>query len=122
MEVYESLGKIGEGTYGVVLKARHTVTGEVCAVKRFKESETDDEQVLPFGLRPSSLTPCYQQSGSTFLMVVPFSACATGSQDRVEGGPPPADDAARECHRACRGGTARTLSSSGPFTSLFALL
>lgn len=56
MEFYESLGKIGEGTYGVVLKARHTVTGEVCAVKRFKESETDDEQVPLLPLESSQQT------------------------------------------------------------------
>ena len=41
---YESLGRIGEGTYGVVLKCRHKATGELVAIKKFKESD-DDEQV-----------------------------------------------------------------------------
>ena len=36
MENYETLGTIGEGTYGVVLKARHKETGQVVAIKKFK--------------------------------------------------------------------------------------
>jgi hypothetical protein len=40
---YECLAKIGEGTYGIVLKAKHLQTGELCAVKRFKESENDEQ-------------------------------------------------------------------------------
>ena len=47
---YESLGRIGEGTYGVVLKCRHKATGELVAIKKFKESD-DDEQVGPRGCR-----------------------------------------------------------------------
>ncbi len=43
-QAYESLGRIGEGTYGVVLKCRHKATGELVAIKKFKESD-DDEQV-----------------------------------------------------------------------------
>ena len=31
---YEKLGRIGEGTYGVVYKARDTVTGALVALKR----------------------------------------------------------------------------------------
>ena len=41
---YESLGRIGEGTYGVVLKCRHRISGELVAIKKFKECD-DDEQV-----------------------------------------------------------------------------
>lgn len=50
MENYESLGTIGEGTYGVVLKCRHKTTGQIVAIKRFKESD-DDEQVKKTALR-----------------------------------------------------------------------
>ncbi|TMW57594.1 hypothetical protein Poli38472_003519 [Pythium oligandrum] len=50
MENYESLGTIGEGTYGVVLKCRHRVTGQIVAIKKFKESD-DDEQVKKTALR-----------------------------------------------------------------------
>ena len=39
MENYESLGVIGEGTYGVVIRARHRETGQFVAIKKFKESE-----------------------------------------------------------------------------------
>ena len=50
MENYETLGTIGEGTYGVVLKARHKETGQVVAIKKFKESD-EDEQVRKTALR-----------------------------------------------------------------------
>jgi len=50
MENYESLGTIGEGTYGVVVKARHKETGQIVAIKKFKESD-DDEQVRKTALR-----------------------------------------------------------------------
>jgi hypothetical protein len=32
---YELLGTIGEGTYGVVLKARHKESGQIVAIKKF---------------------------------------------------------------------------------------
>lgn len=39
MECYDQLGTIGEGTYGVVLKARHRESQQVVAIKKFKESD-----------------------------------------------------------------------------------
>ncbi|KAK7195797.1 mitogen-activated protein kinase [Novymonas esmeraldas] len=42
MEAYETLGILGEGTYGVVVKARSRVTGKLVAIKRFKQTEQDD--------------------------------------------------------------------------------
>lgn len=50
MESYEFLGQIGEGTYGMVIKARHRVTGQMVAIKKFKESDKD-EQVRKTALR-----------------------------------------------------------------------
>lgn len=50
MENYESLGMIGEGTYGVVMKACHKETGQIVAIKKFKESD-EDEQVRKTSLR-----------------------------------------------------------------------
>ena len=50
MENYEILGTIGEGTYGIVLKARQKETGAVVAIKKFKESD-EDEQVRKTALR-----------------------------------------------------------------------
>ena len=44
LQNYENLGKIGEGTYGVVLKCRHKGTGQLVAIKKFKESD-EEEQV-----------------------------------------------------------------------------
>lgn len=50
MENYENLGRIGEGTYGLVMKARHKETGQLVAIKKFKESD-EDEQVRKTALR-----------------------------------------------------------------------
>lgn len=41
MEKYEKLGKIGEGSYGVVFKCRHRENGQIVAIKKFVESEDD---------------------------------------------------------------------------------
>ena len=42
MNKYEVLGVVGEGAYGVVLKCRMRETGEIVAVKKFKESEDEE--------------------------------------------------------------------------------
>ena len=33
---------MGEGAYGIVYKAKNKVSGEVVAIKKFKESEEDE--------------------------------------------------------------------------------
>uniref|UniRef100_A0A1I7XLJ6 cyclin-dependent kinase n=1 Tax=Heterorhabditis bacteriophora TaxID=37862 RepID=A0A1I7XLJ6_HETBA len=50
MEKYEKLGKIGEGSYGVVYKCRNKDTGQVVAIKKFVETE-DDPQIKKIALR-----------------------------------------------------------------------
>ena len=50
MNKYEVLGVVGEGAYGVVLKCRNKDTGNILAIKKFKESE-DDEVVRKTTLR-----------------------------------------------------------------------
>jgi cyclin-dependent kinase-like len=44
MNKYEVLGVVGEGAYGVVLRCRNKESGEIVAIKKFKES--DDDEVL----------------------------------------------------------------------------
>ena len=44
MNKYDILGIVGEGAYGIVYKARNKETGDIVAIKKFKESE-DDETV-----------------------------------------------------------------------------
>ena len=39
---YEKLEKLGEGTFGVVHKARHVETGEVVALKKMRLEGEDD--------------------------------------------------------------------------------
>ncbi|XP_028131093.1 cyclin-dependent kinase-like 1 isoform X1 [Diabrotica virgifera virgifera] len=41
MERYEKIGKLGEGSYGIVYKCRNRDTGEIVAIKKFAESEED---------------------------------------------------------------------------------
>ncbi|CAM9770188.1 cyclin-dependent kinase-like 1 [Lampetra fluviatilis] len=41
MDKYEKLGKVGEGSYGVVFKCRQRDTQQLVAVKRFMESDDD---------------------------------------------------------------------------------
>ncbi|XP_072040924.1 uncharacterized protein [Amphiura filiformis] len=50
MNKYEVLGIVGEGAYGVVLKCRHKETSEMVAIKKFKDSE-DNEDVRRTTLR-----------------------------------------------------------------------
>lgn len=50
MEKYEKLGKIGEGSYGIVMKCRHRETGKIVAIKKFLETE-DDPQIRKIALR-----------------------------------------------------------------------
>ena len=50
MEWYENLYPIGQGTYGIVMKCRHKETGQIVAIKKFKESE-DDLQIRKTALR-----------------------------------------------------------------------
>lgn len=50
MEKYETLGVVGEGSYGLVLKCRHRESGQQVAIKRFLETE-DDAAVRKMALR-----------------------------------------------------------------------
>ena len=49
MNKYEVLGVVGEGAYGVVLKCRNKESGEIVAIKKFKDSDDDE------GLRKTTL-------------------------------------------------------------------
>nr|XP_054755024.1 cyclin-dependent kinase-like 5 isoform X1 [Lytechinus pictus] len=54
MNKYEVLGIVGEGAYGVVMKCRHKESKEVMAIKKFKDSE-DNEDVRRTVLRELKL-------------------------------------------------------------------
>ena len=51
---YEKLEKIGEGTYGVVYKARSKTTGQFVAMKKIR-LESEDEGVPSTAIREISL-------------------------------------------------------------------
>lgn len=46
MDRYEKLGKIGEGTYGVVYKARELNTGCMIALKKIRLEQEDEGEFL----------------------------------------------------------------------------
>lgn len=54
MERYQKLEKIGEGTYGVVYKAKDRGTGEVIALKKIR-LEAEDEGIPSTAIREISL-------------------------------------------------------------------
>ena len=41
MEKYETIGLLGEGSYGVVHKCRNRETGQIVAIKKFLSSDED---------------------------------------------------------------------------------
>ncbi|KAJ1947299.1 hypothetical protein FBU59_001890 [Linderina macrospora] len=47
VSVYEKLDRIGEGTYGIVYKARHRRTGKIVALKRMRVNMDDNTSGLP---------------------------------------------------------------------------
>lgn len=75
MERYEKLGKIGEGTYGVVYKARELGTDRMIALKKIR-LEPEDEGKLPCCIFLSSLQlffPSYRYSHLSYTNVTLYT-------------------------------------------------
>lgn len=68
---YQQLTKIGEGTYGVVLKCRSRSTGQLVAVKKFKDTD-DDEQVRKTALREVRLLKQLRQHENVVKLLEVF--------------------------------------------------
>ena len=54
MEAYQKLEKVGEGTYGVVYKAKNRENGDIVALKKIR-LEREDEGVPSTAIREISL-------------------------------------------------------------------
>lgn len=39
---YVKIGKLGEGAYGIVYKAQHTITGEIVAMKKIRLTSANE--------------------------------------------------------------------------------
>lgn len=60
MERYQKMEKVGEGTYGVVYKAKDRVTNEIVALKKIRlEAEDEGEWGFSLGSTASSLLGIY---------------------------------------------------------------
>lgn len=70
MENYEILDLIGEGTYGHVYRALHKPTNIVVAIKKFKDSEEEDEHVKKTVLREINALHLLKQSNIVNLMEI----------------------------------------------------
>lgn len=54
MDAYQKMEKVGEGTYGVVYKAKNKQTGAIVALKKIR-LEAEDEGVPSTAIREISL-------------------------------------------------------------------
>lgn len=54
LDMYQKLDKLGEGTYGVVYKARESMSGELYALKKISLVE-DDEGIPCTAIREISM-------------------------------------------------------------------
>ena len=54
MKKFETLGVIGIGAYGIVLKAQNRESGEIVAIKKFKESDSD-QTIRKISLREAKI-------------------------------------------------------------------
>jgi serine/threonine protein kinase len=73
MERYQRIEKVGEGTYGVVYKAKDRTTGEIVALKKIR-LETEDEGIPSTAIREISLLKELQHSN--IVRCVCVSVCA----------------------------------------------
>ena len=72
---YEKVEKIGEGTYGVVYKARDRVTNETIALKKIR-LEQEDEGVPSTAIREISLLKEMQHRNIVRYYTVVLSNCS----------------------------------------------
>jgi serine/threonine protein kinase len=81
MNKYEVIGVVGEGAYGVVLKCRHKTTGEVVAVKKYKESDGEPFQHANFvvcGMLMRAVRACthFLQTAGALVARVDMLTCS----------------------------------------------
>lgn len=76
MERYQKLEKIGEGTYGVVYKAKDRKTGKIIALKRIR-LEAEDEGIPSTAIREISLLKELRHPNIVRYIIKYFSSSST---------------------------------------------
>ena len=82
MDKFEVLHVIGEGAYGVVMKCSNKETGEVVAVKKFKQSEDDEKEYILFAGWRRDLRD---------ILLLLDAMCASGSEIHIMASVPLSD-------------------------------
>ena len=86
MEAYQKLEKIGEGTYGVVYKAKHRDTGTIIALKKIR-LEQEDEGVPSTAIREISLLKELQHPN--IVRCAMHSIASSGGSENTHHSEPP---------------------------------
>lgn len=68
MNKFDVLSVIGEGAYGIVLKCKNNQTGELVAIKKFKESDGM--------LHGSAFVPTEERRGVQCCMCITLLGCS----------------------------------------------
>ena len=71
MDKYQKIEKIGEGTYGVVYKARNRLTGDLVALKKIR-LEAEDEGIPSTAIREISILKELQHPNIVRCVVEPI--------------------------------------------------
>ena len=98
MERYQRIEKVGEGTYGVVYKAKDRTTGQIVALKKIRLAN-DEEGIPSTAIREISLLKELEHPN----IVRWVGARSRGPRGPKRGAPPPPPPPAQALRRGAHG-------------------